>query len=153
MFLAEASIQLVPDGTLLLHLALVGIMVAVLNRTLLKPINQILIEREKQIAGRLREAQALAAETQEKLRKYNDTLRETRADGYRLLEKERAEALKQREEKLRQHREQLSKEVAAQVEATRRQEQSVKSELEAEAAALGNLISSQILRRPNRQNP
>ena len=153
MFLAEASIQLVPDGTLLLHLVMVGIMVAVLNRTLLKPLNQILIEREKQIAGRLREAKALAAETQEKLRKYNDTLREARADGYRLLEKERAEALQQREEKLRQSREQLSKEVAAQVDATRRQEQSVKSELEAEAAALGGLISSQILRRPNRQNP
>src|SRR5690242_5857385 len=85
MFLAEASIQLVPDGTLLLHLLMVSIMVIVLNRTLLKPINQILSEREKQIAGRLKEAQALEAETQEKVRKYNDTLREARADGYRLL--------------------------------------------------------------------
>ena len=150
MFLAEASIQLVPDGTLLLHLLMVGIMVAVLNRTLLKPINQTLSEREKQIAGRLKESQALAAETQEKVRKYNDTLREARAEGYRLLEKQRAEALKQREEKLRQQREQLSKEVAAQLEATRKQEQSVKGELEAQAAALGNLISSQILRRPAR---
>ena len=150
MFLAEASIQLVPDGTLLLHLLMVGIMVAVLNRTLLKPINQILSEREKQIAGRLKESQALATETQEKVRKYNDTLREARAEGYRLLEKERAEALKQREEKLRQHREQLSKEVAAQLDATRKQEQSVKGELESQAAALGNLISSQILRRPSR---
>ena len=150
MFLAEASIQLVPDGTLLLHLVMVGVMVAVLNRTLLKPVNHILSEREKQIAGRLKEAQALEAETQEKLRKYNDTLREARAEGYRLLEKERAESLKQREEKQRQYREQLSKQVAAQVEATRKQEQSVKSELEAQAAALGNLISSQILRRPNR---
>ena len=46
MFLAETSIQLVPDGTLLLHLLMVGVMVAVLNRTLLKPINQILAERE-----------------------------------------------------------------------------------------------------------
>ena len=147
MFLAEASIQLVPDGTLLLHLLMVGIMVFVLNRTLLRPINQTLSEREKQIAGRLREAQALEADTQAKLRKYNDTLREARAEGYRLLEKERAESLKQREEKQRQHREQLSKEVAAQVEATRKQEQSVKSELEAQAAALGNLISSQIFRR------
>jgi F0F1-type ATP synthase membrane subunit b/b' len=150
MFLAEASIQLVPDGTLLLHLLMVAIMVFVLNRTLLKPINQILSEREKQIAGRLKEAQALAAETQDKLRKYNDALRESRAVGYRLLEKERAEGLKQKEEKLRQHREQLSKEVAAQLDATRKQEQSIKGELETEAAALGSLISSRILRRPTR---
>jgi F0F1-type ATP synthase membrane subunit b/b' len=147
MILAEASIQLVPDGTLLLHLLMVGIMVFVLNRTLLKPINQILSEREKQIEGRLREAEAMAAETEEKLRRYHGSLREARADGYRLLEKERGEAVKEREEKLRQYREQMSREVAAQVDTTRKQEQSVKGELEAQAAAMGNLISSQILRR------
>jgi F-type H+-transporting ATPase subunit b len=147
MILAEASIQLVPDGTLLFHLFLVVLMVVVLNRTLLKPINQILAEREKQIANRLSEAQALATETAEKRRKYDDTLREARSEGYRLLEKERTDGLKAKEEKLKQYREQLSKEVAVQVEATRKQEQSVKGELEAQAAEMGNLISSQILRR------
>jgi F0F1-type ATP synthase membrane subunit b/b' len=119
----------------------------VLNRTLLKPINQILAEREKQIANRRSEAQALAAETDEKVRKYNNTLREARSEGYRLLEKERAESLKAKEERLKQSREQVSKEVAVQVEATRYQEQSVKRELEGQAAEMGNLISSQILHR------
>jgi len=147
MILAEASIQLVPDGTLLFHLFLVVVMVVVLNRTLLKPINQILAEREKQIANRRSEAQALAAETDEKVRKYNNTLREARSEGYRLLEKERAESLKAKEKRLKQSREQVSKEVAVQVEATRYQEQSVKRELEGQAAEMGNLISSQILRR------
>jgi F-type H+-transporting ATPase subunit b len=150
MILLEASIQLVPDGTLLLHLFLVVVMVFVLNRTLLKPINQILAEREKQISGHLKEAEALAGETQEKLKRYNDALREARADGYRQLEKERAQGLKDREEKLRKYRDEMSKEVAAQVETTRRQEQAAKGELEAQAAAMGNLISSQILRRPTR---
>jgi len=147
MILAEASIQLVPDGTLLLHLLLVVVMVFVLNRTLLKPINDILSEREKQITGRLREAEAMAAESEEKLKKYNDTLREARASGYRLLEKERAEALKEKEQQLRQHRDELSKKVSSQVDQIRKQEQAVKGELEAQAATIGNLISSQILRR------
>ena len=150
MILLETSIQLVPDGTLLLHLLMVVVMVVVLNRTLLKPINQILAEREKQIAGRLKEAEAMASETQEKLKRYNDALREARADGYKLLEKERAQAMKEKEEKLRQYRDQMSKEVAAQVEATHKQEQAVKGELEGQAATIGNLISSQILRRPTR---
>ena len=148
MFLAETSIQLVPDGTLLFHLFLVAVMVFVLNRTLLKPINQILAEREKQIAGRLKEAQATAAETQEKIDRYQNALREARTDGYRLLEKERAEGLKEKEEKLRSYREELSKKVAAQVATTQSQQQSVKQELESQAAAIGELISSQILRRP-----
>jgi len=147
MILAEASIQLVPDGTLLLHLVLVVVMVFVLNRTLLKPINDILSEREKQITGRLREAEAMAAESEEKLKKYNDTLREARTAGYRLLEKERAEGLKEKEQQLRQHRDELSKKVSSQVDQIRKQEQAVKGELEAQAAKIGNLISSQILRR------
>jgi F-type H+-transporting ATPase subunit b len=148
MFLAETSIQLVPDGTLLLHLFVVGIMVIVLNRTLLKPINQILAQREKQVAGRLKEAETMAAETQDKVRQYNDVLRDARAEGYRLLEKERAEVLKEKDEKLRVYREQMSREVAAQLETTRKQEEAVKGELESQATVIGNLISSQILRRP-----
>ena len=147
MFLAEAAIQLVPDGTLLLHLLLVVVMVFVLNRTLLKPINDILAEREKQIASRLKEAEAMAAETDEKLRRYNSALRDARAEGYRLLEKERAGALKEKDEKVRQYREEVSKNVATQVEQTRQQEQKVRGELESQAVAVGELISSQILRR------
>jgi F0F1-type ATP synthase membrane subunit b/b' len=150
MILAEATIQLVPDATLLLHLVFVVVMVVVLNRTLLKPINDILVEREKQISGRLKEAEALATESQEKLKQYKDTLREARTTGYKLLEKERAEGLKEKEQKLRQSRDELSKEVFGQKEQIRRQEQSVKSELEGQAATIGDLISSQILRRPAR---
>jgi len=150
MFLAETSIQLVPDGTLLLHLLMVGLMVFVLNRTLLKPINQILSEREKQVTGRLREAQALAAETDEKVKKYNAGLREARAEGYRLLEKERAEAIKDKDEKIRQYREEMARTVNAQLNTTRQQEERVRGELESQAAAVGELISSQILRRPGR---
>lgn len=148
MFLAQ--IQLVPDGTLLLHLLMVAVMVFILNRTLLKPINQILAERERQVEGRIKEAETLAAETEEKLRKYNATLREARTEGYRLLEKERAAALKEKDEKVRQYREQMSKTVAAEIESTRQQEQKVREELETQAATIGDLISTQILRRPAR---
>ena len=147
LFLAEASIQLVPDGTLLLHLFFILIMVFVLNRTLLRPINNILAERERQITGRLDEAQALAVEADEKIKKYNSALREARAEGYRLLEKERAAGLKDKDEKVRQYRDQLSQTVARQLEATRKQQEQVLGELEAQAATMGGLISSQILRR------
>jgi hypothetical protein len=42
---AENSIQLVPDGTLLLHVLIILVMVYVLNATLFKPINLILEAR------------------------------------------------------------------------------------------------------------
>lgn len=150
MFLAEASIQLVPDGTLLLHLLMVGVMVFVLNRTLLKPVNKILLEREKQVEGSIKEAQLLLAETEEKLKKYTAALREARTDGYRLLEKERSAALKEKDEKVLLYRDEMSRRVAAQIERTREQEQNVRKELESQAASIGDLISSQVLRRPAR---
>jgi F-type H+-transporting ATPase subunit b len=147
MVLLEASIQLVPDGTLLLHLLMVAIMVFILNRTLLRPINRILAEREKQVAGRLKEAEALAAETEQKLKRYNDALHDARVEGYKLLEKERADALKEKDEKVRLHREQTSREVSAQLDDIKRQEQSVKQELETQAASISSLISAHVLRR------
>jgi len=148
LFLAEASIQLVPDGTLLLHLAFILIMVIVLNRTLLRPINKILADREKQITGRLDEAHTLALDADEKMKRYNAALREARVEGYQLLEKERAAGLKDKDDKVRQHREELSRSVAQQLEATKKQQEQVRTELEAQAATMGGLISSQILRRP-----
>lgn len=147
MFLAEASIQLVPDGTLLLHMLFIAVMVFVLNRTLLKPINQILAEREKQIGGRLTEAQTLSAEAEEKMTNYQSALREARGEGYRLLEKERAAGLKAKDEKVRQHREQLSQTVAKEIDSIQKQQAKVEAELETQADSMGALISSQILRR------
>jgi len=147
MVLLEASIQLVPDATLLVHLLMVVVMVFILNHTLLKPINRILAEREKQIAGRLQEAQSLAAETEQKLKQYNDALHAARVEGYKLLEKERADALKDKDEKVKLYREQTSREVATQIDSIKRQEQSVKQELESQAASISSLISAQVLRR------
>ena len=147
MFLAETSIQLVPDGTLLLHMLFIAVMVFVLNRTLLKPINQILAEREKQIGGRITEAQMLSAEAQEKMKKYQAGLREARTEGYKLLEKERAAGLKEKDEQVRQHREELSRRVAQERDAIQKQQEKVQTELEAQADSMGVLISSQILRR------
>src|SRR5688500_17713871 len=147
MFLAETSIQLVPDGTLLLHMLFIAVMVFVLNRTLLKPINQILAEREKQIGGRITEAQMLSAEAQEKMKKYQAGLREARTEGYKLLEKERAAGLKEKDEQVRQHREELSRAVAQQRPETQKQQAKARAELEAQADSMGVLISSQILRR------
>jgi F-type H+-transporting ATPase subunit b len=126
---------------------MVVVMVFILNRTLLKPINRILAERERQIEGRLKEAQALAAETEQKLKKYNEALHAARVDGYKLLERERADGLKEKDEKVRLQREQAKREVAAQIDNIKRQEQSVRQELETQAASISSLISAQVLRR------
>src|SRR2546421_12489021 len=98
--LAENSIRLVPDGTLLLHIAIIVVMVVVLNLTLFQPINRILEQRELQTRGRLTEAQLTLAKVKEKIAWYERELREARAEGYRLTEQQRIEALGEKEQQM-----------------------------------------------------
>ena len=147
MFLAESSIQLVPDGTLLLHLLMIGVMVALLNRTLLKPINKILEERDKYISGKTTEAERILKTSEEKFNEYQERLRGARTEGYHLLEKVRAQAVKEKDEKVKAFKEQNATAVAAELDATHQQEQQVKKELDSQAATLGALITAQILER------
>src|SRR4051812_41815228 len=97
---AENSIQLVPDGTLFLHIAIILVMVFVLNRTLFKPINRILEERERRTRGRSGEARGILQRVDEKAESYERALREARAEGYRLMEHDRAEAMSERQLRL-----------------------------------------------------
>jgi F0F1-type ATP synthase membrane subunit b/b' len=89
----------------------------------------------------------LGAEAEEKVRKYQSALRDARSDGYRLLEKERATGLNEKDQKVQQHREELSRKVAQNLESIQRQQEKVRGELESQADSMGVLISSQILRR------
>jgi len=147
MFLAETSIQLVPDGTLLLHLLMIIVMVAVVNRTLLKPINRILAEREDQITGKVNEAQDMLKSSEAKLSEYRSALHEARSEGYQLLEKVRSQAVQDKDAKVKTVKEQIHNDLAAQIETTHRQEDQVRTELESQAETLGTMISSQILNR------
>ena len=147
---SDSAIQLVPDGTLLFHLALIVIMFALLNVTLLKPINRILEERERRTKGRMGEAHETLARIDEKMREYQRRLREARGAGYLLLEEERSAASR--------NREQLVSVVKAEV--VRWQEQEKDNLRTAEGAAKAGLVNgagaraieigSRILGRPIR---
>jgi F-type H+-transporting ATPase subunit b len=146
--LAENSIQLVPDGTLLLHLLLIVIMIALLNLTLFRPINKVLEERESMTAGRLSEAQAKRAKVRESLAEYERRLREARTEGYRLMELERLAALKEREGKIASVKQEIGNWVAEEKTNLARQSENVQATLKGEAQKIALEIGSQILQRP-----
>jgi len=109
---AENSIQLVPDGTLILHVIIILVMVWILNKTLYKPINRILEAREKRTHGRMSEAQEILTDVSEKVSNYERQLRQARAEGYALAEQERTAAMQERQGKLNEMRQQLSESIA-----------------------------------------
>jgi len=90
---AESSIQLFPDGTLLLHVALILVMIYVLNRTFFRPVNAILETREKKRGGRGGEAANILDDAAKKQKEYEAALLAARNESYELIENERAAAM------------------------------------------------------------
>lgn len=107
LLFAETSIQLVPDGSILFHIVLILLMIAVLNRTLFQPINRILVEREKKGSGALAEAAEMESKVSLANKQYVDALRTARASGYKLMEDKRGEDLRERESRLASLKEEI----------------------------------------------
>ncbi len=146
--LSGNSIQLVPDGTLILHGLIIIIMVIVLNRTLFRPINRILEERDRRTRGLLSEAEETLLRIDQSLRQYEQTLRGARAEGYQLLERQRTEAIRERERQIASARELLSKQTSKEKQEIRSQAEVARTTLSKEAKRIALRISSQILGRP-----
>jgi F0F1-type ATP synthase membrane subunit b/b' len=150
---AENAIQLVPDGTLLIHLLLVIGMVAVLNRTLFRPINKVLEERETETGGRLSEAQRVQKDFESSQLKYERGLRDARSAAYQLIEAERSEALNQREEKITRTKEDIRLWVSNERAEIERQAEEVRNALARESIESAVGIGSQILHRAVNSKP
>ena len=144
---AENSIQLVPDGTLILHVIIILVMVFVLNATLYKPINRILEAREKRTRGRVSEAQEIMTDVSQKLANYEKQLRQARADAYALSEQERTAAMQDRQQKLNEMREQLASSIAKEKQLIAQQAEAARASLEDESHRIASDISSRVLGR------
>ena len=147
--LAESSIQLVPDGTLLIHIFLIVLMVFVLNKTLFKPINQVLEERDRSSRGALSEAHGLLARVESELRAYEGLLRGARTEGYRQMEAQRNAALKERELRLASVRAEVTSQIEREKRGIATQSSEARLLLTEKAQTLGLTISAQILGRPS----
>ena len=145
---AENSIQLVPDGTLLLHVLIILVMVYVLNATLFKPINSILEQREKRTRGRLTEAQEILKSVSEKLGEYEQGLRAARHEAYAFTEREHAEAMKDRQKNVDAMRSRLAESIASEKTAIQRQTEEARTFLEVESHRIAIEIGSRVLSRP-----
>ena len=76
------EVRLVPDGSLLIHIALILIMIWVLNRTLFRPVNRIIEARERNKGGHSSEAQEILKSVGEKQSRIEAAMLEARSEGY-----------------------------------------------------------------------
>ena len=142
----EESIQLFPDGTIFLHIALILAMIWVLNRTFFRPISRVIESREKQKGGYGSEAENILHEAGEKEAQYNKAVLDARSQGYELIEKEHAAAVAAREQQLSATKAELSSQMDSERTTIAEQATEVRSAIASEAETIADKIASDILK-------
>ena len=144
--LAEQSIQLFPDGTLFIHIALILLMIWVLNRTFFRPINRVLETRERQTGGAGTEAERILADVAEKEAKLNEAMLGARTEGYALIEKERREAVEARSQRLADAKAETARRLADEKRSLDEQAAAARADIETEADVLADRIAATVLK-------
>ena len=142
---AESSIQLFPDGTLLIHVALILVMIYVLNRTFFRPINAVLESREKQKGGRGGEAASILEDVSKKQREYDAAMLAARNESYELIESERATAVGAYQKTVAEAKAEASKRIADEKATIKDQVAEAKVAIALEANKTADKIASNIL--------
>jgi F-type H+-transporting ATPase subunit b len=145
-FAAEGGIQLVPDGTILIHIALILLMIWVLNRTFFRPINRVIAARERNKGGHSAEAQDILKQASEKSLRYETEMRQARSEGYNLIESERAAALAERQSRVEAVKAETARTVSQEKDSIQKQSEAARNTIAAEAQNMAEKISSNILR-------
>lgn len=146
LLLFAESIQLFPDGTLFIHVALILLMIYVLNRTLYRPINNILQARERHKGGHASEADSILTDVAAKEGRYTKEMLDARSQGYSLIEKEQKKAAAAREKKLAAARMESAERLAAGRAEIEQQKAEAHAAISTDAEQMADKIAAGILR-------
>ncbi len=146
VLLAFQEVRLVPDGTIFIHIALILLMIWVLNRTFFRPINRVIESRERNKGGRSSEAQEILKNIGEKQSHYEAALLEARNEGYGLIERERTQAVGDRQAKIGSVKEEVAQFIERENQELDRQTVEIKASVAGEAEKMAQRISSNILK-------
>jgi len=145
VLLAFQEVRLVPDGTIFIHIALILLMIWVLNRTFFRPVNRVIESRERNKGGRSSEAQEILKNIGEKQSRYEAAMLEARNEGYGLIERERTQAVANRQEKIGVVKEEVAQFIVRENQELDRQTVEIKASVAQEAEKMAQRISSNIL--------
>lgn len=140
------SIQLFPDGTIFIHIALILLMIWVLNRTFFRPINKVIESREKHKGGRGGEAEAILRDVFDKEAKANKAMLAARSEGYELIERERSAAIELRTKQIADAKAETSRTLASEKQSLAQQADAARAAIETEAETLSDRIAANVLK-------
>ena len=145
LFLFAESVQLFPDGSIFIHIALILGMIWLLNRTLYRPINRVLEARENQKGGHSLEADDILRNVEAKEAKYAKEMLDARSTGYELIEKEQKKAAATRAEKFASAKAEIVEKSEAERSEIEKQTADARNTIGSDAEKMADKIAANIL--------
>ena len=142
--LGELFLQAVPTVLIVLAFYLI------LRSLFFKPLLQVMAERESRTAGARKAAEAAQAAAAEKVKQYQEALRQARAQVYGEQDAARKKLLDERAASLKDARTKAAAEVAAAKDRVAKELAAARRDIEATAAQLSAEIARRFLQNPPR---
>jgi F-type H+-transporting ATPase subunit b len=127
---------------------IVVVLYLVLRSLFFQPLLQVMAEREARTLGAQKSAEAAQAAAAEKIRQYEEALKQARAKVYAEQEAARKKLMEERAAFLKEARTKAGTEVNAAKQGVEKEFASAKKELEATAAQLSAEIARRVLQTP-----
>ena len=140
------SIQLIPDGFLFLHIALILVMIWALNRTFFKPINDIIQKRLRMQGSRGGEAGEILRSVEEKQKQYQQSMLAARSETYEMIERERAAAVEARQQAIMEAKAASANLLDSEKQRIAEMRAAAEAEIAVEAERMAGKISENILK-------
>ncbi|CAN5645646.1 hypothetical protein BH20ACI4_BH20ACI4_08030 [soil metagenome] len=146
LFAFAETVQLLPDGSLFIHIGMILLMIYILNRTFFRPINRVIEARVKNKGGRFTEAEEILNKVSKKHADYENDLRQTRSKGYEIIEKERSEAMQKRQAEIEEVKAETGAKFSSTKEEIINQTDVARAAIKSQADELADRISANILK-------
>jgi F-type H+-transporting ATPase subunit b len=138
---------LTPDGSILVIFLIFIALVPLLNRMVVKPINDVLAERERRTTGAHTDSVAMTATIEHRLAEYEEGIANARSEGYKVLEARRTAALADRQSAIDVAREHAQRQIEAAKAKVSDEADAAKIKLATEAVEISREITSAVLGR------
>ncbi len=135
------------DRTFFYILGLFLVVIFMTNALVFKPLMKVIAERERRTGGSLKESRDTLDTYSKRMAEYEKALDEARAVGYQVREKQRAEAVKERNEIVAGVKKEMTEQLAKEKGVIEAQVDAAKATLARDAVVMAARISSTILGR------
>lgn len=143
-----AEVQLTPDKTFFVQLAIFLVVLVALNHFVFKPVLRVIRLRREKTKGELAKIEALTKETEKLVKEYEDKIHEARKEAFQMKETIRREGEAQGQKIIQEARQASLTQMEQARRAIQKETETATQKLEAQAKGMSRTLAEKLLGRP-----